>query len=513
VTLAPRRPGAVWVVAAAASVALVVGLPALGLGLAAIAEPPALTAPELAAAGVLLRDSVALSLAVAFAATAIGGWMAWASSRLRVPGGALLALLALLPLGTPSYLLAATAERALFHPLGPLSGLRGLPAAFVVLTVVTAPVVQLIVAAALARSSASEEEAARSLGAGPGRVLRAVVLPRARAGLALGFVLAFVYALSDFGAVAVLDAPVLTFRLYQAVAAHDLARATLYGAALLAAAAPTLAAAAWLRGSAHAGVANPRPASPMRAGPVAVAATVAGAALLGGIGALLPVVELSRWVAEGAADGRLRFGGVWAPLGASIGVSAVAAAVTLALALAPAWVAARGRGGWLRQAAWLASALPGPLLAFGWILAALLVARAGILPYGPLMTSGALLLLGYATRFLAEAAAPLEDGVLHLDPRQEAAARALGASRVRWGVRVAGPALAPGIAAAYALVFVAILKELPITLLLGGPSGVRTLAFRVFDRYNEALFADAGVAGLTLLAVALAALTLTLRRR
>lgn len=507
-----RPPGLGWFLVGAGAIVLVVGLPAIGLVESLVRVPSQLGLSSLQRAVPLLRDSVLLSLAVAATASVLGTWLAWAASRLRYPGRRWLAVFALLPLATPSYLLAASAERVLFSPVAPLSALGGLPAAWIVLSVVTTPVVQLVVSASLARSSASEEEAARSLGAGRVRLWQVVVLPRVRAAVAFGFVLAFVYALSDFGAVAVLDVPVLTFRLYQAVAAHDLSTATLYGGLLLGAGLPTLLLAGWLRGRGAAGVANPRSPARLRAGPIEVALSVGAQIVLGGVGVALPVIELSRWVLEGIVDARRDFAPLAEPLAQSVTLAAVGALVTVALAFAPSWVAARGRGGWLRQAAWLASALPGPLLAFGWILIALLLGRAGLLSYGVVSSTGALLVLGYATRFLAEASAPLEDGILHLDPRQEAAARTLGASRVRWAVRIVGPALRPAVVASFALAFIAILKELPVTLLLGGPAGVNTLAFRIFDRYNEALFHDAGLAGLLLLVATLLALTLTLRR-
>ena len=68
-------------------------------------------------------------------------------------------------------------------------------------------------------------------------------------------------------------------------------------------------------------------------------------------------------------------------------------------------------------------------------------------------------------------------------------------------------------AAAFVLALLAVLKELPVTLLLGGAMGVQTLAFRVWDRYREALFHDAGLAGLLLVGLALVALMGTLRWR
>jgi ABC-type Fe3+ transport system permease subunit len=73
--------------------------------------------------------------------------------------------------------------------------------------------------------------------------------------------------------------------------------------------------------------------------------------------------------------------------------------------------------------------------------------------------------------------------------------------------------VAPGLAAGALLATLAILKELPVTLLLGGAMGVQTLAFRVWDRYREALWHDAGLSGLLLLGLALTLVALTLRWR
>ena len=69
------------------------------------------------------------------------------------------------------------------------------------------------------------------------------------------------------------------------------------------------------------------------------------------------------------------------------------------------------------------------LLAFGLLLAALALARAstGAAAYQWLLGSGLLLLIGYATRFLAQAFAAVRAGVLGLDPQQDECARALGA--------------------------------------------------------------------------------------
>jgi ABC-type Fe3+ transport system permease subunit len=72
------------------------------------------------------------------------------------------------------------------------------------------------------------------------------------------------------------------------------------------------------------------------------------------------------------------------------------------------------------------------------------------------------------------------------------------------------PSLAPSITVAFLIGFNAILKELPVTLLLGGATGLQTLSFRVWDRYAESLWHDAGISGLLIVGLAMLAVVLTL---
>ncbi len=513
-------------------VAGVVLVPLLAVGWTLVDPPMDPLRPErdLASAwlgargGTLVANSALLSVAVGLFATGLGGALAVAHARLAFPGRRALGVASLLPLAIPSYLAAATLAGAL-GPSGwigaPAGGFRpsGLPFAAIVLAAVTAPVAQLVVGAALARIGAAEEEAARTLGAAPWRAFRVATLPALRPALAYALLLSALYALSDFGAVAVLDLPVLTWRLYQAVAGQDLPRAAALGLALIALTLPLLLVARGVHGGVAArAVANPRPPARVRPGGLVLGGVYAAHGVVLGVGLIVPLATLLGWVYAGWARG-LPFADPWTPIAHSAGIAALGAVVTVLLAMAPAVVVARGRGGLgaaVQGGVWLASALPGVLLAFGWILAALALVRLlglGSAGYGALLGSGALLLLGYATRFLAEAFAPLAASLARVDPRQVESARVLGASAARIRARVVLPAVAPGVAAGALLAFVAILKELPVTLLLGGPTGLSTLAFRVWDRYNEALWHDAGLAGLILAAVALVAVTATLRWR
>ena len=105
-------------------------------------------------------------------------------------------------------------------------------------------------------------------------------------------------------------------------------------------------------------------------------------------------------------------------------------------------------------------------------------------------------------RFLSEGYAALKPAIVNLDLRQEESAKTLGASPKRIFQKITLPALKPGLQAAYLLLFIAIAKELPITLMLT-PLGKQTLAYRIFDAQQEGVLPDAGLAALLLLGMAL----------
>ena len=131
--------------------------------------------------------------------------------------------------------------------------------------------------------------------------------------------------------------------------------------------------------------------------------------------------------------------------------------------------------------------------------------------YAAILGSGVLLFLGYAMRFLSEAFGPIASAMQQLNPSLAETARVLDRFPKGWLRSVFIPYMTPSLLRAFLLVFLACMKELPITLLLGGATGLRTLAFRTWDRYNEALWHDAGLSGLILLLTAFLITTVTLR--
>ena len=92
--------------------------------------------------------------------------------------------------------------------------------------------------------------------------------------------------------------------------------------------------------------------------------------------------------------------------------------------------------------------------------------------------------------FLAEAMGPVRSSLYQASPHLEEAARSLGCSPIQAFFRTLFPLLMRGILTATALVFLATMKELPLTFLLRPPE-YETLAINVWDYTGDAMYAQA----------------------
>ena len=100
--------------------------------------------------------------------------------------------------------------------------------------------------------------------------------------------------------------------------------------------------------------------------------------------------------------------------------------------------------------------------------------------------------------FLAEAIGPVRSSLYQASPNLEEAAQSLGYSRIQAFFRALLPILTRGMLTATALVFLATMKELPLTFLLS-PAGYETLALNVWSYTSEAMFAEAAPYALAIL--------------
>jgi len=179
------------------------------------------------------------------------------------------------------------------------------------------------------------------------------------------------------------------------------------------------------------------------------------------------------------------------------------------------WVAALGRF------ATVGYAIPGTVLAVGLFapVAALNGWLQGVLDgklgesapqlflQGTLVT----MLLAYLARFLAVGAGPVESGLARIHRSLDEVALTLGARGLGRLRRVHLPLLRGSLLAAAVLVFVDLMKELPITLMTR-PFGFETLAVRVYEMAAEGEWERAALPSVLLVAVGLVPVGLLARR-
>ncbi len=450
----------------------------------------------------LLLNTLGLTSAVTVGCILVALPAAWLTARTALPFRRMWTVLLCLPLAVPTYVMAYVLLAAFGYGGAVDVGLPvyGFPGATLALVLSTFPYVFLPTRAALLRMDPSLEEAARTLGASGRRAFFRVTVPLLRPALASGSLLVALYALSDFGSVSLLQFDVFARAIYvQFEGAFDRAFAAVLSLALSAVALGVLFIGARVRGGGklhRAGLGASRVAKPVRLGgwtvPALLFLTVVVLASVG-----LPVLVVFGWLfaraeelAAAAAQAL-----VWPAL-RTVFVSALAAVVTALAAVPVALIAARRRTWWgtvVERAAYLGYALPPLVLGLSLVFLGL-----GAVPvlYGTL----AMLVLGYAVRFLSQSVGSTESALRQVPAHLEEAAATLGAGRWRTFRAVTFPLVRPGVLAGAALVMLSAMKELPITLLLA-PLGYSTLATGVWSAAAEGRFGEAALPSLALLVV------------
>ena len=457
--------------------------------------------------------SLLLGTSVAVTAGIIGTGAAWMVARTDLRGRRTWALLLCLPLVIPSFV-GAVALIAAFSPGGllsqmlgnsvPLPSVSGFWGAYGVLTLLTYPYVFLPVMARLRTMPPATEESARLLGRRPFAVFLTVVVPQARAAIAAGALLVFLYVISDFGAVQLLRYDTLTRMIY----ANRLLDPSVSVALSLVLGVMAVVVVAFERRASRVGLRETQRLRTPLTVPLGRLKTVAIAllSLLVSLSLIVPIGVLLFWAIRGAVQGNGRSNSVindpsliLGPLGSTAGVSIATAIVAVLVVLPIAYRTVRRPGR-------IGEAIAGTVVG-GFALPGLVTALAFVFwtlnspgPVGALYQTLPLLILAYLVHHGALALGATQTAVAGIPPRLEDAARSLGSSRTRRFLSVEWPLMWPGIAAGAGLVLLSTMKELPATLLLA-PPGFSTLATRVWSAAEVALYEDAAVYALVLLAL------------
>ena len=484
----------------------------------------------------LIINTFWLALGVVSGTTLLGVSLAWLTAVCEFPGRKLFSWALLLPLAVPAYV-TAFVVLGLFDFTGPVQSafrswlgpdawfpeVRGRMGVITVMVLAFYPYVYLLARNAFLTQGKRSLEASQSLGLNRTQGFFRVALPMARPWIAGGVMLALMETLADFGTVAVFNYDTFTTAIYKTwFGMFSLPAASQLASLLLVIVFALIVMEQQIR-------------IRMRYAEVKQSARVDRIALTGWRSAtatalasgtlffafLLPIGQLIIWAANSLVqdlDSRY-LGFLWH----SLLLSTLAALLTCTVALLLVYATRRHPDAATRNAVRIATlgyALPGTVLAVGmfvplagldnWIgevTLQLFQIETGLMIQGTI----AIMLLAYLTRFLAVSHSPIDSAMQRITSSIDEASMSMGINGWMMLRRVHLPILKSGIFTAGALVFVDVMKEMPITLMTR-PFGWDTLSVRIFEMTSEGAWEQAALPAVALVISGLIPIILFMRQ-
>jgi iron(III) transport system permease protein len=494
--VAARRDPRPWLLLAlSAAVAVVLALPlcfllveAHGAGLSTIWN---LIFRSLTAT--LLWNTVRLTVVVTVLCALIGTSAAWFVERTDLPGRRVWAVLVVVPLAIPDFVVG-------FGWASLSTWVQGFRGAVLVMTLAIYPLVYLPVAASFRGADPGQEEVARSLGAGRLATFWRITLGQARTAILGGCLLVALVLLAEYGAFEILGYQTFTTEIFTEFnVSFNVPTASALSLVLVLLSLLVLTGEGLARGRVRVSRSGPlaqRVASRHRLG-AARTPVLAGFLLLVALALGVPVGASVYWILEA---GHAYLTGV-SLLDAAWHTAlyrGLAAALATLMALPVALLAVRHRGRvyeLLERSTYLVLAMPGLVIAFA---CSYFTERyAG----GFLYQSAPLLILSYAILFFPLALVCVRASVTQAPAGLEEIAGSLGQRRAAVLWRVTLPLIGPGLAAAFCLVFLSAVTELTATLILI-PTGVQTLATQFWAYQQNLAYGQAAPFALAIIVIA-----------
>lgn len=521
---------------------MVITLPMLFIALAALGDNQGLLGHLLET--VLLRylgNTLLLMAGVGVLATLFGVSTAWLVSRYDFPGRSLLSWMLVLPLAMPAYLIAYSYTDLLEYA-GPVQTalrdlygwrsardywfpeIRSAGGAMVMMGSVLYPYIYILSRTAFQQTSRRLFEVASLSGKS---LFGSVGLPLARPAVIAGLSLVLMEVVSDFGTVEYFALETLTLGIFNVWLGMNnmpaAAQIALFAFVLILILLITENYARARRAYGDQGAAAygvPR----VRAGPGLAMLCILACSLPVIVGFLLPVGRLLAFVLAGSIP---ILAPAWLAAAAHTFEVALIAAMAVVITSLTIGIITRyqlGRTGRaLAAVAATGYAFPGTILAIGVLYFASMTDRlwlagnqwAGNLAAAPLLGGTvAVLIIAYLVRFQAVGYGAIKDGIGRMPPDMMQASRLLGQNFAGSVWRVILPLLRPSLLAAGLLVFVDVMKELPLTLVLR-PFDFETFATVTYQYAKDEMLEKAALPALLivlsgLIPVVIANRTLTL---
>lgn len=396
--------------------------------------------------------------------------------------------------------------------------IMSLPGAVFIFIITLYPYVYIIVKSFLKQHSAQFVENARVMGYSSRSILVKVVLPLVRVPLMGAMILVLMETVSDFGVVKYYGLQTLSTLIFKSwFGMRDLGLAGRLSLGLLAGILIIQSVEEWLRGKKAYSISSGKSAalSPTRLNGIGGIIGVGFLSLVLGVAFIIPVGQMVFWgiMAWEKVD-LLKIFGI---IGSAVAVSTLTALIILMISVL---VGHRTRflgGGIVRlinRMTQVGYSVPGAIIAVGTLI--LFVSLDGLLypvyqVFNPetkklVLSSGlAMLLFAYVVRYMAIGYNSVQSGFTKIGSRFREAAGVLGYDPVQALIRVELPMLKRSLIAGFILVFIDVLKELPLTLLLR-PFNYDSLATLVYvysgdERIHEASIPSLAIVGISLIAV------------
>ncbi len=470
------------------------------------------------------QNTILILIGVAIMTFLIGVSTAWLVSNYEFPGRRYFEWILILPLGFPSYIMAYTYVGILDYtgPIqvflrnsfdiqikGSLLDIMNLPGAIFILSITLFPYVFLISRASFIQQSKTLQEASYLLGTNRLQTFFKVALPMARPAIVAGIALASMEVLNDYGTVKYFGVNTFTTGIFRAwFSMGDSATAIYLAAILMVFVFVILYLESIQRGERKYASANGMQKPTARIHP-----TLGKKALYTGlctviflVSFLIPFLQLLHWVI--LTYHKVVNQDFFLLIYRSFGLAAVSGMFIVVLSIVLLYALRLSPFRWVKNISKIATlgyAIPGAVIAVGvmipfllfdkWIFRNLMSGEvAGLFISGTLFA----LVFAYIVRFMAVGYNPVEAGFQKIGIHVNEASRLLGVRSTRTLWKIDLPLIKTSLVSGILLVFVDVLKELPLTLILR-PFNYQTLATKAFDMATNEMIAESANAAIVII--------------